>query len=94
MKNKTRTSFLTQIQENWKWIAVLLACGGAGFWQGKFYAEIELSTKILEKQLIIIELREKNLEQMEKFQNQIMDLKNENYKLQIKSYENEKSGKK
>jgi len=96
-KNNKKISILSQIQSNWGWITILLACGGAGFWLGQYNTAINLNAKINElenqNQLHIIDLREKNLELWEKYQNDIIDLKKENSILQTKIniYKNEKA---
>ena len=93
--NKTKLSIIIQIQENWKWITILLACCSMGFFMGKTFAGIMFDVKIkeleIQNQLQIIELKEKNLELRGKYVNEVIDLKNEVKRLQekIKSYENE-----
>jgi len=95
-KNNNKISVFTQIQSNWKWITILFACGGAGFWMGKYYSAISFNSKISElenqKQLQIIESRERSLELWEKYRTEIMNLENENSILQTKihAYENGK----
>ena len=96
--NKKTVPIKIQIQENWKWVTILFACVSAGFWFGKYFTEMKLNAKIKELenqiQLQIIESETKNLKLMKEYINDIMDLKNEINKLQIKSYEHEKAGEK
>lgn len=93
--NKKTASVIFQIQENWKWIATLLACATAGFYLGKYYSEMRLNAKIKELntqiQLQIIESEVKHLELMKEYINDMKDLNNEIKKLQIKSYEHGKA---
>jgi len=73
-------------------ITIIFACLGGGFAVGKYYEKIELDAKIREienqQQFQIVEYREKIFE----LQKEVIDLKNENLKLQLtnKNNENEK----
>jgi len=70
-------------------ITIIIACLGAGFAFGKYYEEIELEAKIRkldnEQQIQIIEYREKIFE----LHKEVIDLKNENSKLQSTKNNNE-----
>jgi hypothetical protein len=87
-RNNKRINSLSQLQSNWKWITILVSCIVCGFYAGNYYAEINLDAKIREienqKQIQHIECREKILDLRENYQKEVMDLKNENNRLQTK----------
>jgi len=56
--NKKTTSIKNQIQNNWGWIAALLACCSVGFWFGGKYTEMKFNAKKLKN---ILRLNLQNL---------------------------------
>jgi len=70
-------------------ITIIIACIGAGFAFGRYYEKITLDAKIRElenkQQIQIIEYREKIFE----LHKEVIDLKNENFKLQLTKDNNE-----
>ena len=68
-------------------VTLLFTCIGAGFAFGRYYERIELDAKMRElenqKQIQLIEYREKIIELKEQNQKELFDLRVENNKLQL-----------
>ncbi|MDR2907275.1 MAG: hypothetical protein LBU91_04725 [Bacteroidales bacterium] len=80
-KDKIKSKILVKLEDNWSWIAILIACSTAGFWFGRYYTEtvfnVEKSKIENQNNLKIIEIEKGKLEQMKQFQDEIMNLKND-----------------